>query len=163
MGRRLKIKTTDCAYIAGFLDGDGSIIVQIKNRSDVIRGWRLMISLNFYQDSRHKKHLIELRNIIGIGYLSDRNDKITELKINGYDTVCQLIKLIIPYLKFKKVQAKKVLEIGKLIGNNNLPNLSVKKRKRIAQLIIDIRNCNYFSSQRKFSDSDIRKILSLSP
>ncbi len=31
------------------------------------------------------------------------------------------------------------------------------------QMIIDIRNCNYFSSQRKFSDSDIKKILSLSP
>ena len=107
--------------------------------------------------------MVELRNIIGIGYLSDRNDKITELKINGYDTVCQLIKLMIPYLKFKKVQAKKILEIGKLIGNNNLPDLSAKKRGKIAQLIIDIRNCNYFSSQRKFSDSDIRKILSLSP
>ena len=159
MGRRLKIKPTNCAYIAGFLDGDGSIVVQLKNRSDSPRGWRLMVGLHFYQDSRHKKHLIELRDIIGIGYLSDRNDKITELKVNGYNTVCQLVKLLIPHLRFKKVQARKLLEIGRLLGNNNLPNISAKKRVKIAQLIIDIRNCNYFSSQRKFSDADIRASL----
>ena len=163
MGRRFKIKSIDCAYIAGFLDGDGCIVVQIKNRSDSPRGWRLMVCLNFYQDSRHKKHLVELRNIIGIGYLSDRNDKITELKINGYNTVCQLIKLLIPYLRFKKVQASKMLEIGKIIGKKNLPDLSAKNRAKIAQLIIGIRNSNYFSSQRKFSDSEIKNILSLSP
>ncbi len=163
MGRRLKIKNTDCAYIAGFLDGDGSIVVQIKNRKDSPRGWRLMIGLHFYQDSRHRKHLLDLRKIFGIGYLSDRNDKITELKINGYDMVCNILQPLIPYLRFKKIQAKKVLEIGKLLGNKKLPELSLKKRNNIAQLIIDIRNSNYFSSQRKYSDSDIKNILSLSP
>ena len=163
MGRQLKVKSIDCAYIAGFLDGDGSIVVQLKNRSDTPRGWRLMVGLHFYQDSRHKKKLVELKKIFGIGYVSDRNDKITELKINGYDTVCKIIRLLIPYLRFKKVQAAKLLEIGELLEKQNLPDVSATKRQKIAQLIIDIRNSNYFSSQRKYSDSDIKKILSLSP
>ena len=159
MGRQLKVKSIDCAYIAGFLDGDGSIVVQLKNRSDTPRGWRLMVGLHFYQDSRHKKKLVELKKIFGIGYVSDRNDKITELKINGYDTVCKIIRLLIPYLRFKKVQAAKLLEIGELLEKQNLPDVSATKRQKIAQLIIDIRNSNYFSSQRKYSDSDIKKIL----
>ena len=122
-----------------------------------------MVGLHFYQDSRHRKKLIELKNIFGIGYVSDRNDKITELKINGYNTVSEIIRLLIPYLKFKKVQAEKLLKVGGLLENKNLPDLSATKRQKIAQLIIDIRNNNYFSSQRKYSDSDIKKILSLSP
>jgi len=30
VGRQIKIQTTDWAYIAGFLDGDGSVIIQLK-------------------------------------------------------------------------------------------------------------------------------------
>ena len=122
-----------------------------------------MIGLHFYQDSRHRKKLIELKNIFGIGYISNRNDKITEFRVNGYMTVCKVLEILMPYLRFKKVQARKVLAIGKLLGNKNLPDLLATKRQKIAQLIIDIRNNNYFSSQRKYSDADIKKILSLSP
>jgi hypothetical protein len=71
--------------------------------------------------------------------------------------------MLAPYIRFKKVQARKVLEIGNLLKGKNLPDIPLKKRNKIAQLIIDIRNSNYFSSQRKYSDSDIKKILSLSP
>ena len=41
------------AYIAGFLDGDGSIMLQLKKRVDTIRGYRFMATICLYQDSRH--------------------------------------------------------------------------------------------------------------
>ena len=34
MGRQSKIKTKELAYIAGFLNGDGSLILQLKKRKD---------------------------------------------------------------------------------------------------------------------------------
>lgn len=54
MGSRLDIEN---AYIAGFLDGDGSLMLQIKRRKDCKSGYRFMATICFYQDSCHDKHL----------------------------------------------------------------------------------------------------------
>src|SRR3989344_7045295 len=66
------------AYIAGFLDGDGSIMLQVKKRGDTKRGRRFMATICFYQDTRHEKPLYWIRKVLGIGYISKRNDSITE-------------------------------------------------------------------------------------
>ena len=46
MGRPIqthkKVKDIDLAYIAGFLDGDGSVMVQVKKTKFNPKGWRLM-------------------------------------------------------------------------------------------------------------------------
>lgn len=48
-----KLSDLDKAYIAGFLDGDGSIMVQII--SDKTRKFKfyIRISIGFYQKSKH--------------------------------------------------------------------------------------------------------------
>jgi len=61
------------AYIAGFLDGDGSIMLQVKKRSDTTRGWRIMATICFYQDSRHSEPLNWIKEQLKIGYISKRN------------------------------------------------------------------------------------------
>ena len=49
----LKLSNLDLAYIAGFLDGDGSIIVQ--SVSDKTRKWKfyIRVSIVFYQNTKH--------------------------------------------------------------------------------------------------------------
>lgn len=158
MGRQI-IKSTDWAYIAGFLDGDGSIMAQIKKRSDSHLGIRLMFTICFYQDSRHKEPLRWIKKQIGIGYLSDRNDKITELRINGYRQVSEILKNIMPYVKFKKKQAIIVIEILELISDKKITQLDKNIRLRIAKLICDLREENYFSGNRKYSSKEIKEIL----
>lgn len=79
MGSRSEI---DLAYIAGFLDGDGSLMLQLKKRSDSKRSIRFMSTICFYQDTRHKDTLDWIKGTFGIGYLSDRKDGMTELRIN---------------------------------------------------------------------------------
>ena len=64
MGRQ--ISQTDLAYITGFLDGDGSIIVQIKKAADRTIGWRLMFTICFYQDTRHEKPLFWIKKKVKI-------------------------------------------------------------------------------------------------
>ena len=82
MGSQSKVNS---AYIAGFLDGDGSLMLQIKRRKDdKISKRRFMATICFYQDSRHEKPLFWIRKMLGIGYISRRNDGISELRINGY-------------------------------------------------------------------------------
>ena len=44
-----KLNNTDLAYIAGFLDGDGSIFAQIIEGKDYIYGFRIRLSIIFFQ------------------------------------------------------------------------------------------------------------------
>jgi len=111
-------KITNYAYIACFLDGDGSVMVQLKKRKDTKKKWRIMFTICFYQDSRHEEGLLWIRKIIG-GYLSRRNDGITELRINGYKKVYELLKQLEPFVKFKKIQVEAMIKILK----NSIKNL----------------------------------------
>jgi hypothetical protein len=158
VGRQTQ-NSIDWAYIAGFLDGDGSLMAQIKNRRKTKRGWRLMFTICFYQDSRHGKPLKWIKNIIGIGYLSKRSDGITELRINGFTAVRKTLIALKPYVKFKSVQTRLMLKILSLIGNKNLARLDKKTRFKIADLISDLREQNYKSGKRKFNRIELRKIL----
>ena len=101
MGRQIT-QSAVWAYIAGFLDGDGSIMVRVKNRPLSTMGVRLMFTICFYQDSRHKKPLKWIRKQLGVGYLSDRTDNITELRINGYKQIERILKKVEPYTRFKE-------------------------------------------------------------
>ena len=146
MGRQTNISNIDLAYIAGFLDGDGSIIVQIKNRKDTSRGWRIMFTICFYQDTRHEKPLFWIREKLGIGYISRRKDGITELRINGYQRTKDILSKIYPYVRFKKNQVGYILEvIGILEKEKKIFRLKKNDRKRIASLISNARNETYQS------------------
>jgi intein-encoded DNA endonuclease-like protein len=48
--RKLKrLSPLELSYIAGFLDGDGSIYAQIIKRSDYRLGFQIRVSITFYQ------------------------------------------------------------------------------------------------------------------
>ena len=111
MGSQSKItKETDRAYIAGFLDGDGSLMLQLKKRSDSKRAIRFMATICFYQDTRHEKALYWIKEVLGIGYISKRNDGMTELRINGYKQIRDILKSLLPYIRFKKLQTRALLK-----------------------------------------------------
>ena len=111
MGSRLEVER---AYIAGFLDGDGSIMLQLKKRSDTKFGFRFMATICLYQDSRHEAPLIWIQSIFGAGYVFRRNDSITELRINGFSTVYRILSELEPYVQFKKIQLSMMLRACKI-------------------------------------------------
>ena len=115
------MEETTRAYIAGFLDGDGSIMFQLIERKGYIYGYQIRASICFYQDSNHKDGLIWLKNQIGFGYIRDRNDGVSDYTIVGYDRVEQILKLVQPYVVFKTVHAEKALKLLSLIKENNKP------------------------------------------
>ena len=53
--RKLKrLSPVELSYIAGFLDGDGSIYAQIVKRSDYRLKFKIRVSITFYQKTtRH--------------------------------------------------------------------------------------------------------------
>ena len=153
---------TNLAYIAGFLDGDGSLMMQIKKRKDGKQKFRFMLTICFYQDSKHATPLKWFRGVISIGYISNRNDHITELRINGYKQVKEIIKKLLPYLKFKKVQAILIYKAASLLESKKQGDLSYADLKKLVGYIVEIQNKNYVTRHKK-TRSELMKVLGLTP
>ena len=163
MGSRSKItKEIERAYIAGFLDGDGSLMLQLKKRSDSKRGIRFMTTICFYQDTRHEKTLYWIRKVLGIGYISRRNDGMTELRINGYTQIAKILKDLVPFVKFKKIQADALCKACDVLSKTKFQKLSKKQLIKLVDLILVIQSENYVTKKKK-TKNELCKILDLTP
>jgi len=150
------------AYISGFLDGDGSLMLQIKKRKDGISKIRFMSTICFYQDTRHEKNLYWIRKILGKGFLSQRNDGMSELKINGYTTVRDILKILKPYLKFKELQAKALLEACTILSSKKYKKLDREQIIKLVDLILVIQRENYVTKRKKTRD-ELLQMVGLTP
>ncbi len=114
------MKTTEKAYIAGFLDGDGSIHIRLKPNQTYRFGFQVAPSVVFYQSSKEIHFLNDLKKLLNIGYIRKRNDGIVEFVIGDMGSMLYLIDIILPYLKLKRKQAElfqEILLIKKSIKN----------------------------------------------
>lgn len=150
------------AYIAGFLDGDGSLMLQLKKRKDSQRGIRFMATICFYQDTRHEKPLYWIRDILGIGYVSKRNDHMTELRINGYSQIRNILKQLLPYFQFKKRQAMALYQACEILSRTSIKNLNRLQRHKLVKHILDIQNENYVTKKKK-TQEELYMMLDLTP
>ena len=159
MGSRAEPGKSDLAYIAGFLDGDGSLMVQVKHRNGTARGWHLMFTICLYQDTRHEEPLYWIRGILGIGYISRRNDGMSELRINGVASAQRILVLLHPYIRFKKKQTEIILQITETLQEKRyFRDLSYNDRLAVADLIADLKEENY-RSRSSFTREKLRAVL----
>ncbi len=148
----------ELAYIAGFLDGDGSLMIQIKKRSDSAKGVRIMLTVCFYQDTRHEKPLAWIRKILGIGYLSRRNDGMTELRINGFSQVERVLKALLPFIRFKKIQAQTLLKSVTLLRQT----MTAARKQKLAEYILLVQRENYVT-RKKRTAQELFQLLGMTP
>jgi len=153
---------TNLAYIAGFLDGDGSLMLQIKKRGDTKIGLRFMSTICFYQDSRHEKTLYWFRKEFGIGYISKRKDGMTELRINGYKQVKSILESLLPYIRFKKHQARALLRACDILSKGTFKTLNKRQLKTLVNLMLVIQERNYITKKKK-SKEELFSVLGLTP
>jgi hypothetical protein len=150
VGSQPKIeKEIERAYIAGFLDGDGSLMLQIKKRKDSKIGLRFMPTICFYQDSRHESPLRWIREVFGIGYFSRRNDGMSELRINGYKQVATILDELFPYIRFKKIQSQALLSACRILSSEKFSKLSQKELETLVDLVLIIQKENYATKKKK--------------
>jgi hypothetical protein len=152
----------DLAYIAGFLDGDGSLMLQIKRRKDGTKKFRFMSTICFYQDTNHEEFLRWIKKILGIGYLTQRNDGMSELRINGFKQVRDITSKLLPFIKFKKSQAKAIYEATNIMSNKILSRLTQKELLKVVDLMLLIQKANYKSSNKK-TKKELVQLLDLTP
>lgn len=108
-----KLTSQQAAYLAGIIDGDASIIVQILPKEQFITLFWFQFTVTILQKTSRKHYLIQLQNLIGKdkAFLRDRKDGISELAVFGRHNVKWFLSEIFPYLIMKKTQAKLTFQI----------------------------------------------------
>lgn len=137
-------------------------MLQIKKRSDTKRGFRFMATICLYQDTRHEKPLHWMREVLGIGYVSQRCDGMSELRVNGFSRVRDILVTLLPYIRFKQVQAQAMIRACDLLATVKFSQLTEEHIHELVELTLKVQNENY-SAHRKRSRSALVKQLGLTP
>lgn len=138
----------EAAYVAGFLDGDGSVRIQLQPRKN---SFRVRAIVSFSQKWGKEKELNWIRKKLGIGYLYQRNDRMTELKVEGHEAVRKILNELKSYILFKRKQVELVLRILEIVRKGKV-NLI-----KIAMLSDRISKLNYVTVTKKYTASFVRE------
>ena len=129
------------AYIAGFLDGDGSIMAQLVFRKDYRLGYQIRVSTVFYQKNTHREFLLWLKERLGYGYVRTRNDGMCEYTIVGLREVEYVLTLLYPFLRLKKALAREVLDVIK--RHSPQRQMTASKLTSLSRLVDKTASFNY--------------------
>lgn len=150
----MKLSKEKKAYIAGFLDGDGSIHVRLKPNSSYRFRFQIAPAIVFYQSKKEINYLKWLKEEMGVGHLRIRKDGIGELTVADINGLKEVIKNISPYLRLKKKQAILMSEILRM--KQDVKN--AKDFLRLAQKIDKFQELNY-SKKRIQNSSKVEETL----
>ena len=145
----------EIAYIAGFLDGDGSIFFQIIKRPDYKQKFQIRTSIAFYQDTTNRSILEWLKRKFESGYIRDRKTGISDYTIVESKEVKKILTLLKPYVKLKQRHIVLGLEIIDKLENKK----SDKDFLEICKLVDEFKEINY-SKKRKITHEFVSQILS---
>ena len=143
------IDETTKADIAGFLDGDGSIMLQLVHRKDYKFGYQIRASVCFYQQSQYRNELKRLKDILKFGYIWDRNDGITEYTIVGKNEVKEVLEMLQPYIWFKRKHVSAALKILNEMGDRR--KILKDEFLRLARLVDTYSSLNYSKKRKNFA------------
>lgn len=132
------------AYLAGLLDGDGSIYVRLKPNSSYKYDFQIAPYVVFFQSSKEVENFKKICALMNCGYLRKRKDGMLEYTIGRRDEITKFLGLIKPYLVLKRKQADLMIKI--LEQKDKVKNK--KDFNELAKLIDGFRELDY-SKKRK--------------
>ena len=146
--------STILAYIAGFLDGDGSIFFQIIRKNDYCLGFQIRTSIAFYQKSENEHILTWLKDQFGSGYIRRRKTGISDYTIVEAREVQRILRLLQPYVRLKKEHVRLGLEILEGLASRGEATGLIS----LSRLVDRFRDINY-SKKRTITSSDVEMFL----
>ncbi len=111
------------AWLAGFIDADGSINAQIIRREDYILKYQVRVTLTIFQSTKRHYLLLNIQKLLGKGTVRKRNDGMSEFCIVGEKQLKESLECILPYLELKRSQAILVLQIIKKLPYTKDPHI----------------------------------------
>lgn len=140
-----KLSSIDKAYLAGLLDGDGSIYIRAKPNPTYKYGFQIAPYIVFFQSAKNKKLFDDIFSPLGIGIMRERKDGIIEYAINKKENLMELAKNLKPHLILKKEQIcllEKIVKAKEKIKDSS-------DFKNLLNLIDNFRNLNYSKKRKK--------------
>jgi intein/homing endonuclease len=137
VGRHLE----EAAYLAGLIDGDGSIYIRLKDRKGC-KTKQALIVVAVIQKSDKIEFLQNLQTLWQIGRVRIRKDGMSEWYIQKRSEVKQLLQMVYPFLKLKKQQALICLKlVESLLHNDEIDFEEIEKSaKKVAKMNLGKKN-----------------------
>ncbi|OGN19080.1 MAG: hypothetical protein A3I32_00800 [Candidatus Yanofskybacteria bacterium RIFCSPLOWO2_02_FULL_45_10] len=140
-----KLSAIKRAYLAGFLDGDGSVYVRAKPNDGYRYGFQVAPSIILFQSAKDRSKFEEICSLINLGYIRTRKDGILEYTINKIDSILEFISMVEPFVILKR---KQIALMKQILEQKN----KIEKEEDFAamlKLVDSFRELNY-SKKRKF-------------
>ena len=148
------MKALDASYVAGFLDGDGSIHFQLVRQQEYRFGFYIRASTSFSQSTTARFGVEVIHGLIGGGYLRDRGTGMSDLVITSRPLLLDLPLAVQPYAIFKKEHVRRALELLPRLGR-------VKDPERFLQCAreVDAFSTLNYSKRKRISAADVEQHL----
>ena len=141
---------TILAYIAGFLDGDGSIFFQLIRKKDYCLGFQVRTSIAFYQKTKNEHILFWLKRQLLAGYIRHRKTGVSDYTIVESKEVRRILELLMPYVHRKREHVRLGLEILSRFPLSGDPTELIS----LSQMVDRFRTINY-SKKRTITSTTV--------
>ena len=111
MGKVASLSVVELAYIAGFLDGDGTVMSLVERHSEKRFGIRIRVVVEFTQHNDNIQVLRYLRAKIGGGNIHRSLRNVWKYSIKDQQLVKKLLISLLSYSVLKKRQIKLALKV----------------------------------------------------
>ena len=153
----IKLTEIEKSYMAGFLDGDGSIFAQIIEGNSYKYKFRIRVSIGFYQRSDKHWHILKLKKLLKYGYVRIRKDGVSEYVITGVGPVKIVLSQLKNFLILKRKNANLIL---KIIEDKKKIN-SKEEFIEICKLVDKVSELNYSKNRRITSETVQKSLITL--
>jgi LAGLIDADG DNA endonuclease family protein len=138
------MRATQASYLAGFLDGDGSIHFQLVRQKEYRYGFYIRSSMSLSQSTAARHGLEHLQRLIGGGYLRDRGTGMSDLVVTSRPLLREVLFDVKPYVVFKREHVRRALELLPRIR----VGLSPEEFLEVARQVDAFASLNYSKSKR---------------
>ena len=143
------------SYIAGFLDGDGSIHFQLVRQKEYRFGFYIRASISFSQSTSARAGLERIRDLLGgSGYLRDRGTGMSDLVITSRPVLLRVLQAVEPYVIFKQAHVRRALELLPQLEGVKDPELFLQLSRQVDAFA----TLNY-SKTKRISAADVEQHL----
>ena len=138
------MRALQASYVAGFLDGDGSIHFQLVRQKEYRHGFYIRASASFSQATISRPFLESLQTTIGGGYVRDRGTGMSDLVITSRPLLIDLLPQLQPYVVLKRKHVDTALELLPRIR----PRAEAEEFLRLAREVDAFSALNYSKTKR---------------
>jgi len=153
---RPAVEASQASYLAGFMDGDGSIHFQLVRQEGYRHGFYIRASLSLSQATSHRSGLEFLHSLLGGGYLRDRGTGMSDLVITISPLLRSILVAVEPFVVFKKEHVRRGLQLLEKIR----PRIGPEEFLQVAREVDAFATLNYSKTKRITAVDDERHLRS---